>query len=303
MKIIVVGLGVQGRKRLKVAGSDVYTVVDPYNSEAQYKAIYDVPLDKFDAALVCTPDEAKFDILSYLLENKKHVLVEKPLLFKDSEPLKQLARIAQENNVSCYTAYNHRFEPHFVRIKEILDSGALGNLYLIRMFYGNGTARDVRNSAWRDKDMGVFSDIGSHLLDTINYWLGRSDFNFKPYRLSCFENRACDHALFGTQSGPLAIELEATMLSWRNTFTLDIIGEAGSAHINCLCKWGPSTLTVRTRILPSGRPEENIEVLEIADPTWQAEYDHFKSLCSAGQSNLVNDIWINQTLNQVFSEA
>ena len=34
------------------------------------------------------------------------------------------------------------------------------------MFYGNGTARLVRDSAWRDQGAGVLPDLGSHLLDT-----------------------------------------------------------------------------------------------------------------------------------------
>ena len=32
---------------------------------------------------------------------------------------------------------------------------------------------------------------------------------------------------------------------WKNSFNLDVIGEKGSAHINGLCKWGPSTLEIR----------------------------------------------------------
>ena len=45
---------------------------------------------------------------------------------------------------SCYTAYNHRFEPHFVRMRDLIASGELGAIYSCRMFYGNGTARLVR---------------------------------------------------------------------------------------------------------------------------------------------------------------
>ena len=37
-----------------------------------------------------------------------------------------------------------------------------------------------------------------------------------------------------------------TLLSWRNHFTCDIFAENGSAHIESLCKWGPSTFTLRT---------------------------------------------------------
>ena len=40
------------------------------------------------------------------------------------------------------------------------------------MFYGNGTARLVRESAWRDAGAGVLPDLGSHLLDTARFWFG-----------------------------------------------------------------------------------------------------------------------------------
>ena len=40
-------------------------------------------------------------------------------------------------------AYNHRFEPHFMRLK-LIDANKLGKIYSCRMFYGNGTARLVK---------------------------------------------------------------------------------------------------------------------------------------------------------------
>jgi hypothetical protein len=36
-----------------------------------------------------------------------------------------------------------------------------------------------------------------------------------------------------------------------------------------------------------------------ADPTWAAEYEHFKRLCGSGESNIENDLWINQRLNEL----
>ena len=61
MRVIVVGLGVQGIKRRAVAGKEVVATVDPVHSEANYKSLADVPLSAYDAALVCTPDQTKID--------------------------------------------------------------------------------------------------------------------------------------------------------------------------------------------------------------------------------------------------
>jgi scyllo-inositol 2-dehydrogenase (NADP+) len=295
MRVVIVGLGIQGKKRKAIAGADVVACVDVIAPGVQYKTINEVPLEAYDAALVCTPDEAKIEILRYLLSAGKHVLVEKPLLAGAAEELHELRKLARSMKAACYTAYNHRFEPHIVRLKETLDSGVLGNIYLARTFYGNGTAMDVKQSVWRDQGIGVLSDIGSHLLDTALFLFGDLDAKYELWSYDAIENRACDHVLFGSRGQPV-IEMEATLLSWRNTFTMDVYGEKGSAHINCLCKWGPSTFTIRSRVLPSGRPTEEVETIESADPTWALEYEYFKELCRTGGTNIDNDISISAIL-------
>jgi predicted dehydrogenase len=298
MRVVIVGLGVQGRKRRAVAGAEVAAVVDPVADGADFRRIEAVPLASYDAACVCTPDGAKIAILEYLLAHGKHLLVEKPLIAASNEPIERLKTLAERHRTVCYTAYNHRFEPHVVRLKQVLDSGALGQVYLAKFFYGNGTARDVRDSVWRDQDMGVFPDLGSHLLDWTLFLFGRPDAAPVVHAANRFENRAFDHFHFGFAGKP-ALDFEMTMVSWRNTFRCDVWAEKGSAHIDCLCKWGPSIFTLRKRVLPSGRPTEETERLEMPDPTWVAEYEHFKGLCAQPAHNLDNDLWINSVFNRV----
>lgn len=302
MRVIVLGLGVQGQKRLGVAGPAAVATVDPVNPQADHKDLRAVPLDSFEAALVCTPDGAKIELLEHLLANGKHVLVEKPLLCSDPARLERLRDLAIANKAVCYTAYNHRFEPHFARMKQVLDSGRLGEVYSARLFYGNGTARLVRESAWRDQGAGVLPDLGSHLLDTALFWFGRPATSFRAFSANCFENRSPDHVTFGANARPL-LQMEITLLSWRNHFYADVYAERGSAHIASLCKWGPSSFVVRDRKLPSGRPDEEAITLTQADPTWELEYAHFRELCRApeacGYGNLDNDLWINGVLSEL----
>ena len=303
MKAIVVGFGVQGHKRRKFAGADFVASVDPLNQDANYRSIRDVPLSHYDAALCCIPDEPKYEVLSYLLSNGKHVLVEKPLWMEEAAQISEIEDLARRSGAVCYTAYNHRFEPHFVRMRDLIASGALGRIYSCRMFYGNGTARLVRNSEWRDKGAGVLPDLGSHLLDTCRFWFGDLDDHFDVLAANCFENRSPDHVVIG-RNGPFRIELEMTLLSWRNHFTCDIFAENGSAHIESLCKWGPSTFTKRTRVLPSGRPPEEAITLIGDDPTWKAEYEHFKRLCETkAATDLSNDIWLGSSLGRLGRRA
>ena len=298
MRIIVVGLGIQGRKRLAVAGKEAVATVDPFNAAAQFRHVQDVPLSSYDAALLCIPDEVKLDLITYLLSNRKHLLVEKPLFAADSADLERLKTLTEQNRSVCYTAYNHRFEPNFVRMKQAIESGRLGKIYCVRMFYGNGTARLVRNSSWRDQGSGVLPDLGSHLLDTALFWFGKPSAPFDIYSCSRFENLSFDHFSFGTNGSPV-LQFEMTLLNWRNHFYADVFAENGSAHIQSLCKWGPSTFTLRDRKLPSGRPDEESVTLVQADPTWDLEYQHFKHLCESGASNIENDMWINSVLTDL----
>tara|TARA_B100000768_G_C11257013_1_gene366894 strand:- start:428 stop:1327 length:900 start_codon:yes stop_codon:yes gene_type:complete len=299
MRIIIVGLGVQGKKRLAIAKSDTVSTVDPFK-ESDYDNLYDVPLKSFDSAILCIQDDLKIEYIKYLLSNKKNVMVEKPIFSSTSKQIKMLKNLAEENNVCCYTAYNHRFEPNFIKMKKLLDEKKLGKVYTIRMFYGNGTARLVRDSEWRDKGAGVLPDLGSHLLDTLEFWFSEQFTDFKIISATKNENQSYDNVVFGKLSSPTIIA-ETSLLSWRNHFYADIYGEYGSAHITSLCKWGPSKFIFRKRIIPSGRPiEESSEIIS-SDPTWELEYNFFKEMISKKHNNLGSDIWINDVLNKVIN--
>lgn len=301
MRTIVIGLGIQGAKRCEAAGDDLVATVDPAHNKADFAKLEDVPLDIYDAAMLCTPDSVKLELMNYLLSNGKHVLVEKPMIAEEAD-LRRLDDIAHSQNLACYTAYNHRFEPAITQLKQVLDSGDLGTIYSARLYYGNGTARNVRDSLWRDTGSGVLRDLGSHLLDLTQYLLPCSDYNFHLDFARHFENKAYDHAAF-TAHGETELQFEVSLLSWKNEFTIDLYGEGGSAHIQSLCKWGPSTFTLRRRVLPSGRPQEETEVFQGPDRTWPLEYDAFKALCAAPQTTLKKDIWIAAVLRDLLQQT
>src|SRR5207248_4386465 len=128
---------------------------------------------------------------------------------------------------------------------------------------------------------------------------------FAVWSADRFENRAFDHLTFGARAAPV-LEMEITLLSWRNHFTADVYGENGSAHIDSLCKWGPSSFIRRMRVLPSGRPPEEAVTLVQPDPTWGAEYAHFRQLCrdpAAAENCLAGDLRLNAMLADLAKQA
>jgi scyllo-inositol 2-dehydrogenase (NADP+) len=303
MKVVVVGLGVQGRKRVRVAGDDVVATVDPVAPDATHSSLDAVAPDTYDAALLCVPDAAKPELVSSLVAAGKHVLVEKPLIPPGALDLDRLERDARAAGVVVYPAYNHRFEPHLARLGELVADGAVGEPYRVSMLYGNGTARDVRSSPWRDAELGVVSDLLPHLLDILLFTTGRPGGDLAVWSASRHENAAYDHFLVGFPDASPVVTLEGTLLSWRNTFRLDLLGSQGSAHVHGLCKWGPSVLTVRRRVLPSGKPPEQAWTLEQADPTWELEWRHFQELCAAPATDLARDRWVDGVLVGVAAAA
>ena len=42
-------------------------------------------------------------------------------------------------------------------MQQVIKSRSLGKIYYCNIFYGNGTARLVKNNNWRDKGLGVHS--------------------------------------------------------------------------------------------------------------------------------------------------
>jgi scyllo-inositol 2-dehydrogenase (NADP+) len=304
MRVVVAGLGIQGHKRRAIAGADCVATVDPVNSEADHRDLEAVPVNSYDAVLACVPDAPKTALIEACIRNRKHVLVEKPLWAENEAILEDLENRARAAGVTVYTAYNHRFEPHFESMRALVASGRLGRLYRCRMFYGNGTARQVRESAWRDQGGGVLPDLGSHLLDTARFWFGSVSEDIQVISADRFENRAPDHVVLAAREGEPRLELEMSLLSWRNHFTCDLHGENGSAHIDSLCKWGPARFTVRDRILPSGRPPEESQTLIRDDPTWDLEYAHFKTLCAdRAPTDLSGDRWLQRTLGRLVRQV
>ena len=300
LRVIIIGFGVQGKKRSLIASKQLISIIDPLSPVANFKDIKELSLNKYDAALVCTGDSEKIKIIEYLIKNKKHVLVEKPLISNSTKDIEKIISLTNENKVACYTAYNHRFEPHFINMKKLIKSKKLGKIYNIRMFYGNGTAKLVKQSPWRDNYTGVLADLGSHLLDTLDFWIDDiKNHEFKVTKYLKKENKSFDHVIINNfnEENNVSIQLEMSLLCWKNTFTCDVFGEKGSAHINSLCKWGPSEFIHRQRIIPSGIPKEKKKIIIDKDPTWNLEYRHFLNSCIQKKSHtLKKDIWINNLL-------
>ena len=253
----------------------------------------------FDNVYACVPDDKKLKIIKYSLNIKKNVLVEKPLIGKNSQ-IREIEKLARKKKVFVYTAYNHRFKPSLIKVKDFILKKTIGRIYSVKLFYGNGTSMLVKKSKWRDKNKGIITDLGSHLLDICLFLFNSPLKNIKLIQSNRFENKSPDHALLTLKIKNIIVNMEMSYTSWKNSFYLDVVGSKGSLHINSLCKWSKSKLIVRKRKFPSGKPKEKIINYKKGDPTWRLENKYFiNKVKSKSKTSLKKDILINTSLNKL----
>lgn len=134
-----------------------------------------------NAVYVATPPYAHRDLTLAAAAAGKPVYVEKPMALTYLQCQDMIAACAQAN-VSLSVAYYRRTLPHFVKIKELLDAHAIGEVRHVQVALNQGLAPDVvRNldNNWRiDPKMaggGYFYDLAPHQLDLLDFLLGPID--------------------------------------------------------------------------------------------------------------------------------
>ena len=110
-------------------------------------------------------------------EAGKHILCEKPLA-RTAEEAKTMLDAVEKAGVKNLVAFNYRFVPAIRQAKNLIDSGALGQIYHWRAVYLQEWIMPHYNmeKIWRlDKDVagsGAIGDLGAHIVDLAHYLVG-----------------------------------------------------------------------------------------------------------------------------------
>ena len=116
-----------------------------------------------DAAVIVTPAQAHFPLGRELLALGKDVFIEKPLALT-SEEAKQLAQMAQRNQLILQVGHIFRFDPASRWLRDAAQAGRFGRIQMIRGHFG-GFKRPRH-------DTGVLFADGIHFIDLFNWFLG-----------------------------------------------------------------------------------------------------------------------------------
>ena len=107
----------------------------------------------------------------------KHVLCEKPLGRTAKESASMLEAV-EKAGVKHMVGFNYRFVPAIRQIRNLIDSGALGQIYHFRAVYLQEWIMPHYNAPmwWRmDKKVagsGSLGDLGAHIIDLAHYLVG-----------------------------------------------------------------------------------------------------------------------------------
>ena len=92
-----------------------------------FSNLNDALANGFDGFTIATPAPLHYEIAKQLLEKGQNVLFEKPMTLS-AETSKELVDSAEKNGAQLMVGHVLLFHPAIRKIKEILDSGKIGQL-------------------------------------------------------------------------------------------------------------------------------------------------------------------------------
>lgn len=255
IRFAVVGCGHIGKRHIEMIQrnkeSELIALVDtkePHELELGqlivplYKSIKEM-LDKHpnvDVVNIASPNGLHADHALECLEERKHVVIEKPMALRKQDAERVIFKALQVNR-HVFTVMQNRYSPPSVWIKEIIEEGRLGNIYMVLInCFWNRDEQYYNQADWHgsaDLDGGTLFTQFSHFID-IMYWLfGDIDdiqvrfADFNHSELTDFEDSGIVSFRFVNQ-GMGCINYSTSVWNRNLESSMTILGEKGSVKIS-----------------------------------------------------------------------
>jgi len=158
-----------------------------------------------DLVSICLPNHLHAPVAIDCLNAGKHVLCEKPAAINFAQAQK-MKEAADKNGKILNIGVCNRFNEAVVRIKDTIESGALGELYQIYCSFRAFRSIPALGGWFTTKELsggGALIDWGVHFLDLINYCAG--DIELKTISAVCHSELAVnmgDYVYRSMHAGP-----------------------------------------------------------------------------------------------------
>lgn len=146
------------------AVAERFSIEKTYDS---YEKLLDDP--DIDAVYIPLPNHLHKEWVIKAANKGKHILCEKPIAINEAEFLEMKAA-CEENNVLLMEAFMYYFHPQHERVKEIIDSGEIGEVRYMQAgftFYlaEEDRAKNIRMS--NEKGGGSMYDVGCYTIHAL----------------------------------------------------------------------------------------------------------------------------------------
>jgi predicted dehydrogenase len=256
---------------------------------------------------LCTPDHLHVEHAEAVLAAGKHLLLEKPVALEPEGAVRLLpvVRAARERGLSVCVGYEFRRNPAVVRLRELVTSGALGEIAAFSLYHYRSPFRRDKWQHWIEKEElsgGLIVEETSHWLDLARFLPGKEiarvqaettdrihpDFDYED--IAFINGRYADGAVFQishTLTGfdfSIIIQLHGTKGSaWCGLKDAAYSAlDAGASTYHGLVAWGPQ----------NGRPADGrIETFDasVTEPFNIRDFTrHFASCVQEGSAPAVS---------------
>jgi predicted dehydrogenase len=202
--------------------------------------------EQLDLVVVASAVHLHRDMVLAAYEKGLDVLCEKPMAINMKESKEMITARDRAEKLGLIN-HEFRFLPARTKVKEILDSGKLGQLLHIRYqcSFASYTSLVSRSRGWlgqEDKGGGMLGAIGSHMTDSLHWWMNsqfREVFAQLPTHVPTYtdengmvENRTADDAfqIIGTleNGATVMMELLSAARQTENSWRLEVFGTDGT---------------------------------------------------------------------------
>ena len=125
-----------------------------------------------NTVIIASPDQLHREMVEAALAAGKHVMCEKPLAL-NREDLVAIIDAGKKSDRKLMVGQICRFTPGFLKAKEIIDSGDIGEVYFVESEYAHDYVKIIDGKNWRsDPTRNGVVGGGCHAVDLVRWYLG-----------------------------------------------------------------------------------------------------------------------------------
>lgn len=133
---------------------------------SDFNTIFEDP--EIDVVFICTPTDTHVDLIKRSAAAGKHIFCEKPISFSDEETLEAYEAVTKAG-VKFQIGVNRRFDRNFAQVKDHVDTGAIGDIQLLRIDSRDPEAPPL---SYVESSGGLFFDMMIHDFDMARFITG-----------------------------------------------------------------------------------------------------------------------------------